>query len=739
MANTVGQNAVSIFTSPINGTAPIDADQVRGNDNTIRFAYNLHDADSGIHLQSSTLAQRPAAGTTGRKWVTADAGSYKLWFDDGTRWHEVGNDHIEVEALADENLVKGDVVSVTGYNVGLNIVRVAKYDGTSPAFGVANETIGIGTRGYVINTGLITGIDTTGYGTVAEPAILFPSDTTNFTATKPVSGEYQVVAFLLRNNSTNGVLYVEFSAPRIVERSDNTVNTLVLRDGSGNFSAGTITASLTGNVTGDVTGNITGNAGTATALQNVRTLWGQNFDGTANVSGSLTGVTDITASGTITATTLVGSVATAATAVKLSSARTFALTGDVTGTTSSDLDTGFSISTTVASIPAGLITNTEINATAAIAYSKLALTGSIVDADVSATAAIAYSKLALSSSIVDADVSATAAIAYSKLSLSNSIVDADINASAAIAYSKLSLSGSIVDADVSSTAAIAYSKLALAGSIVDADINASAAIAYSKLALSGSIVNADISATAAIAYSKLALTGSVVNADISASAGIVDTKLATISTAGKVSNSATTATASNTNNAIVARDGSGNFSAGTVTASLSGNATTATTATQVANALTAGSFLTATGTFNGSTARTFAVDATDANTASKVVARNASGNFSAGEITAVHLTLPPTTLGTTGTINIDFAGAAQRTQAALTGNITYTASNYAAGRAVTIRVINGSTQRTFTFPTNWVFVGEKPANIAANKRGILTITSFGTTEADCIAAFAVQT
>ena len=54
----------------------------------------------------------------------------------------------------------------------------------------------------------------------------------------------------------------------------------------------------------------------------------------------------------------------------------------------------------------------------------------------------------------------------------------------------------------------------------------------------------------------------------------------------------------------------------------------------VANALTAGTYLTSGGTFNGSVARTFAVDATDANTASKVVARDASGNFSAGTITA---------------------------------------------------------------------------------------------------------
>ena len=49
---------------------------------------------------------------------------------------------------------------------------------------------------------------------------------------------------------------------------------------------------------------------------------------------------------------------------------------------------------------------------------------------------------------------------------------------------------------------------------------------------------------------------------------IVDTKLATISTAGKVANSATTATSANTANTIVARDASGNFSAGTITANL---------------------------------------------------------------------------------------------------------------------------------------------------------------------------
>lgn len=61
--------------------------------------------------------------------------------------------------------------------------------------------------------------------------------------------------------------------------------------------------------------------------------------------------------------------------------------------------------------------------------------------------------------------------------------------------------------------------------------------------------------------------GVITNTEISASAGIVDSKLATISTAGKVANSATTATSANTPSGIVARDGSGNFTAGTITAS----------------------------------------------------------------------------------------------------------------------------------------------------------------------------
>ena len=111
-------------------------------------------------------------------------------------------------------------------------------------------------------------------------------------------------------------------------------------------------------------------------------------------------------------------------------------------------------------VKAGGISNSHINGSAAIAYSKLNLGTSIVNSDISTSAAIAYSKLNLSTSVVNNDISTSAAIAYSKLNLSTSIVNADISTSASINYSKLNLGTSIVNADISTSAAIVMSKLA---------------------------------------------------------------------------------------------------------------------------------------------------------------------------------------------------------------------------------------------------------------------------------------
>jgi len=100
----------------------------------------------------------------------------------------------------------------------------------------------------------------------------------------------------------------------------------------------------------------------------------------------------------------------------------------------------------------------------------------------------------------------------------------------------------------------------------------------------------------------------IVNADIAAAAAIVDTKLATISTAGKVSNSATTATNTNTASAIVARDASGNFTTNMITLN-----DTTTNSTDVA-----------TKAYVDST-----VGGTNVNTANTVVRRDNTGSFAA--------------------------------------------------------------------------------------------------------------
>ena len=115
---------------------------------------------------------------------------------------------------------------------------------------------------------------------------------------------------------------------------------------------------------------------------------------------------------------------------------------------------------------------------------------------------------------------------------------------------------------------------------------------------------------------------------------------------------ASNATDANTGSTIVARDASGNFSAGTITATLSGNATTATTANAVAaNSValgtdTTGNYVSA-GAVSGvglsgsasAEGATFTVtsNATSANTANAIVARDASGNFSAGNVTVGNL------------------------------------------------------------------------------------------------------
>lgn len=171
----------------------------------------------------------------------------------------------------------------------------------------------------------------------------------------------------------------------------------------------------------------------------------------------------------------------------------------------------------------------------------------------------------------------------------------------------------------------------------------------------------------------------------------------------------------------------------TVVASISGNAGTATalqTARTIngvpfdgtanitisstsANALTIGSYLTG-GSYNGSAAVTVAVDATSVNTAGKVVARDASGNFSANIITAALAgnASTATTLATARNIT-------------LTGDATGTAS------------FNGTADASIalTFASTGITAGTYQS-VTVNAKGLVTggtnpttLSGFGITDA----------
>jgi len=125
----------------------------------------------------------------------------------------------------------------------------------------------------------------------------------------------------------------------------------------------------------------------------------------------------------------------------------------------------------------------------------------------------------------------------------------------------------IVNSDVAVGAGITYGKLSLSNSILASDIVTGAGITYGKLSLTGSITNADIASNAAISTSKLS---AFTISGIPLGSNLATLSFGTYLTGTSYNGStgvtiATNATNSNTPSTIVARDGTGNFTAGTIT------------------------------------------------------------------------------------------------------------------------------------------------------------------------------
>lgn len=99
-----------------------------------------------------------------------------------------------------------------------------------------------------------------------------------------------------------------------------------------------------------------------------------------------------------------------------------------------------------------------------------------------------------------------------------------------------------------------------------------------------------------------------------------------------------------------------------------------------------------------------------------------------------------TSLGTTGAVNLDFAALVGTLQTiAATGDITFTASNMAAGRTFELEIAAGASTRTLAWPAAWVALGAAlPLSLASGEILCVAVRSNGTTEASVRAAAAVS-
>lgn len=199
--------------------------------------------------------------------------------------------------------------------------------------------------------------------------------------------------------------------------------------------------------------------------------------------------------------------------------------------------------------------------------------------------------------------------------------------------------------------------------------------------------------------------------------------LASSDVTGILPNNKTTAASANTASAIVARDGSGNFSAGTITATLTGNVTgnltgNASTATALASnpsdcaANTFANAIAASGNLTCAAINLASADVTgvlpnanttaaSANTASAIVARDGSGNFSAGTITAA-LSGNASTATALAANPSDCGAGTKAISIDASGNLTCSAVSLTADVSGTLPIANGGTNKALTLSAGGV-------------------------------------
>ena len=242
---------------------------------------NLNVTDSGVNIGSS--GQLKMFVDTSRPTIRSSTGI--LNFDMGVSGPDISFvDSATALSLGGPNApaVLGDNTTnlgITGYKFNNIYANNFLGNATSSTLATTATNIAGGGAGAIpfqtaAGTTSMLGLGTAGYVLTAQVGGLSWLPVSRSPLTK---GSYLTLALsgspFTPFASYNGLDDLTIS---VDATSANTVNKVVARDASGNFSAGTITASLIGNVTG--------NATSATQLQTARTINGVAFDGTQNIT-----------------------------------------------------------------------------------------------------------------------------------------------------------------------------------------------------------------------------------------------------------------------------------------------------------------------------------------------------------------------------------------------------------------------------------------------------------------------
>jgi len=493
----------------------------------------------------------------------------------------------------------------------------AETAGSTNTFSVRNVAGGLPgtTRMIIDNTGVTN--KTTFYtgmqvSTLNAVGVVHTDAAGNFSTSTITNADIDAAAGIVDTKLATIATAGKVSNSATTATSANTASTIVARDASGNFSAGTITASLTGHASldlpltgGTLTGTLAINAGAGNALVvNTNkfivdnTTGDTTIAGTVGVTGATTlsslglGVVHSSGAGLLSSSLIVNADVDPAAAIVDTKLATIATAGKVSNsaTTATDANTASTIVARDASgnFSAGMITASLTgHASLDLPLTGGALSGSLTMSNVPlilANGSANTISLAAPATLTNYTFTFPTTAGTNGYALTT-------NGSGTLSWSNFAPAGSYFVNGGNSfigTASLGtndgYDLNFKTNNVTRMQILSAGTIAIPAFTTAGIVHNADTTGNLSSSL--------IVNADVSAAASIVDTKLATISTAGKVSNSATTATSANTVDAIVARDASGNFSAGTISATFSGNLTGSVTGAASLNVLKAGDTMT---------------------------------------------------------------------------------------------------------------------------------------------------